>query len=508
MTQKSIIVIGAGIAGLAAGCYGQMNGYRTVIYEMGEQPGGLCAAWKRKGYTFDGCIHWLMGASPRSPYYKMWQELGVTDGRRMISHAEFVRISDESGKTLIVYTSTDRLEQHLLELSPEDAPLIRDLAKTLRRWSKVDLTADKPAELMNAADKIKSSLKMAPRMPEIMKWMKTSVSEYAARFSDPFLRRALPMIFGGDIPMMIFLMFLAPMDHGDCGTVEGGSWGFSHAIEKRCRDLGGEIHYGARVDEILVEPCKGRDGKLAHRATGVRLADGTVRSADYVISAADGRTTVFKMLGGKFVDDHIRHAYDAWPTFTAVTQVSIGVGRDLSDTPHNRTQLLPRPIELNGRPVEALNLRHFCFDRSLAPLGRSVVVSFFQSDYDYWKRLAEVDRERYEAEKQLVATRVIEHLEATYPGITGAIEAIDVATPLTTERYTGNYKGSIQGWGISPETTSKGMKRTLPGLENFYMAGQWVSVGGGLPGVAPSGRDAIRIICHDDGKKFVTGLPT
>ncbi len=166
MTQKSIIVIGAGIAGLAAGCYGQMNGYRTVIYEMGEQPGGLCAAWKRKGYTFDGCIHWLMGASPRSPYYKMWQELGVTDGRRMISHAEFVRISDESGKTLIVYTSTDRLEQHLLELSPEDAPLIRDLAKTLRRWSKVDLTADKPAELMNAADKIKSSLKMAPRMPE------------------------------------------------------------------------------------------------------------------------------------------------------------------------------------------------------------------------------------------------------------------------------------------------------------------------------------------------------
>jgi phytoene dehydrogenase-like protein len=506
MTQKSIIIIGAGIAGLSAGCYGQMNGYKTSIYEMSEQPGGLCAAWKRQGYTFDGCIHWLMGTSPRSPYYKLWQELGIAVGRRMISHDEFVRISDESGRTLIVYTDTDRLEKHLLDLSPTDASVIRELANMLRRWSKIDLSSDKPAELMNAVDKVRKGLKMAPHMPEIMKWMKTPVSEYAGRFSDPFLRRALPMVFGGDIPMMIFLMFLAPMDHGDCGTIEGGTWGFSHAIEKRYKDLGGEIHYKSRVDEILVEPCQVK-GKPGHKAVGVRLADGTTVHADYVISAADGRITIFNLLGGKFVDNEIRHAYETWPTFTAITQVSVGVSRDLSDTPHNQTQILGRPFELNGVSVDAITLRHYCYDRSLAPLGKSVVESFFEADYDYWKRLADVDRERYEAEKQIVAMRVIEQMEARYPGITEAIEAVDVATPLTTERYTGNYKGSIQGWGISQETTTKGMKRTLPGLENFYMAGQWAMVGGGLPGVAPSARDAIHVICHRDGKKFTTSVP-
>jgi phytoene dehydrogenase-like protein len=444
-----------------------------------------------------------MGTSPRSPYYKMWQELGVTDGRRMISHDEFVRISDPGGKTLVVYTNIDRFEQHLLELSPADAPHIRELANLLRRWSKIDLTGDKPAELMNAADKVKATLKMAPHMPEIMKWSKTSVNEYVAKFNDPFLRRALPHVFGGDIPMLIFLVFLAPMDHGDCGTVEGGSWGFAHAVEKRYRDLGGELHYRSRVDEILVEPCVVR-GKPCHKAVGVRLADGTTARADYVISAADGRTTVFKMLGGRFVDDEIQHTYDTWPTFTAMTQVSIGVNRDLSDTPHNHTHLLPRPIELNGVSVDAISLKHYCFDRTLAPLGKSVVESFMQADYDYWKRLAEVDRERYEAEKQAVATRVIEQLEARYPGVTQAIETVDVATPLTTERYTGNHKGSIQGWGVTQETMQKGIKRTLPGLDNFYMAGQWATVGGGLPGVAPSGRDAIHIICHRDGKRFMT----
>ena len=484
-----------------------MNGYKTAIYEMGDQPGGLCAAWKRKGYTIDGCIHWLMGTSPRSPYYKIWNELGVTQGRRMISHAEFARISDETGRTLIVYTNTDQFEQHLLELSPADERPIRELTAALRKWSKIDLDSEKPTELMNAGDKLVSGLKNARHMPELMKWMKISVSEFAARFGDPFLRRALPMVFGGDMPMLIFLMFLAPMNHGDCGTVEGGSWGFSHSIEKRYLDLGGEIHYHSRVDAILVEPCAGRNGKLANRATGIRLTDGSVRSADYVISAADGRSTIYGMLGGKFLSDELKQAYEEWPLFTAITQVSLGIARDMSGEPHNQMVLLEQPEEIAGQRVECLNLRHYCYDRSAAPLGKSVVESFFEADYDYWKRLADEDRERYDAEKQEVATRVISQLELLYPGITEAIEVVDVATPLTTERYTGNRKGSIEGWGISPETMSKRISKTLPGLERFYMAGQWVEVGGGLPGVAPSGRKVIHIICHEDGKKFVTSVP-
>jgi phytoene dehydrogenase-like protein len=55
--NNSIIIIGAGFAGLAAGIYARMNGYDTRIFEMHKQPGGLCTSWKRGGYTFDGCIH-------------------------------------------------------------------------------------------------------------------------------------------------------------------------------------------------------------------------------------------------------------------------------------------------------------------------------------------------------------------------------------------------------------------------------------------------------------------
>ena len=46
MKEKSIIIIGAGIAGLSAGCYGQMNGYRTQIFEMHDELGGSCTSWQ------------------------------------------------------------------------------------------------------------------------------------------------------------------------------------------------------------------------------------------------------------------------------------------------------------------------------------------------------------------------------------------------------------------------------------------------------------------------------
>jgi len=60
---KSIIIVGGGIGGLSAGCYAQMNSYRTQIFEMNDKPGGLCTAWQRKGYTIDGCLCWLVGSA-------------------------------------------------------------------------------------------------------------------------------------------------------------------------------------------------------------------------------------------------------------------------------------------------------------------------------------------------------------------------------------------------------------------------------------------------------------
>ena len=103
---------------------------------------------------------------------------------------------------------------------------------------------------------------------------------------------------------------------------------------------------------------------------------------------------------------------------------------------------------------------------------------------------------------------MIDQLEKRFLGIKDNIEVVDVATPVTYERYTGNWQGSHMGWGNTTETMgSKPMSRTLPGLGNFYMAGQWVYIGGGVPGAVASGRQTIQLICSKDKKKFVTNTP-
>jgi hypothetical protein len=52
----------------------------------------------------------------------------------------------------------------------------------------------------------------------------------------------------------------------------------------------------------------------------------------------------------------------------------------------------------------------------------------------------------------------------------------------------------------------RGAHRTLPGLVNFFMVGQWVWPGGGLNTVAMAGRGLVKALCKLDRKPFVTTL--
>ncbi|MGA1793814.1 MAG: phytoene desaturase family protein [Thermoplasmatota archaeon] len=498
MPERSIIIIGAGLAGLSAGCYAQMNGYRTQIFEMHNLPGGLCTSWKRKGYIFDGCIHFLMGSRTGS-LHRFYEELGAVQGRKIVQNEEFLNVESLSGKSLIVYSDLDKLEKHLKQLSPSDADLIDEICKTARILTCHEMPSEKPAELMGFLDLIKM-IKLLPMMRTMGKYGKITVQDFAKRFKDPFLRENFPnmMLDIPDLPMSFFLMTFGYLDHKNNGYPIGGSLEFSKAIAKRYLDIGGRIQYRSRVEKILVEN---------DRAVGVKLEDGTEHRADMVISAADGRTTIFDMLEGKYLNDKIRSYYKEWPICEPYVQISLGVARDLSKEPHSIRLPLEEPIKVGDQMRSSVHVKHFCYDPTMAPKGRSALTaSFFFLNYYHWKKLYE-DRERYDAEKKKLADIVIERLEKRFPGIKDQIEVVDVATPVTYERYTGNWQGSYMGWMHPTNRKIEFMKRTLPGLNDFYMAGQWVFMGGGVPGAIMSGRHLIQIICKKDKKKFKTSVP-
>jgi phytoene dehydrogenase-like protein len=116
--------------------------------------------------------------------------------------------------------------------------------------------------------------------------------------------------------------------------------------------------------------------------------------------------------------------------------------------------------------------------------------------------LREKDAVRYEAEKKRLAAAVIAVFESRFPKARGKIGVVDVATPATIIRYTGNWRGSMEGWLYTPATGIKQLPCVLPGLGNFYMVGQWISPGGGLPAGLMTGKGISKRIARDAGVRW------
>ena len=107
-TYGKIVVIGAGIAGLCTAVYAQSCGYQIEIVEQHNTAGGLATSWRRGDYTFETCLHWLVGSNPHGTMHAHWQEVFDIDKLTFVYPEEFVRLEDEKG----------RVFEHLRERRP------------------------------------------------------------------------------------------------------------------------------------------------------------------------------------------------------------------------------------------------------------------------------------------------------------------------------------------------------------------------------------------------------
>lgn len=363
MQDKSIIIIGAGIAGLCAGSYAQMNGYRSRIYEMHGLPGGLCTSWKRSDYTIDGCIHFFIGSAPGRLFHQYWKEMGVIKDRKFIHHESINRFEGKDGRVFSFYTDIDRLYRHMLDISPADRSAIDEFITGMRFFENYEPPIDVVPELMNPIEGIKFLAQMLPDLPTVQKWAKISIRDFANRFKDELIRDAFLTTLEPDFPMLLLLTPIAWQIQHNADYPIGGSLPVARAIERRYRDLGGEIFYNSRVDKIITE---------GDRAVGVRLENGEEQRADFIISAADGYSTLFKMLDERFVDQKTRACYQEFPVFPAMLYAGLGVRRtfDEPSTVSGIVLQLDQPIQIGDRMHQHLPVRIMNFDPSLPLLAR------------------------------------------------------------------------------------------------------------------------------------------
>jgi phytoene dehydrogenase-like protein len=198
-------------------------------------------------------------------------------------------------------------------------------------------------------------------------------------------------------------MMFAWFNQKNAGYLIGGSLPMAKRMTNRYLNLGGKLTTRAKVTKIQV---------VNNKAKGVVLSDGTEIKADYVISAADGHSTIFDMLDGKYLSRKIRNAYENWELFTPIVQVSFGINTIIeSDAPVETWMIEDQAIGMT-KARYGYSIMNYCFDRTMAPEGKSVIVMRYESPWELWKDMAAPE---YKKEKEQIEKDAKAILEKRYP---------------------------------------------------------------------------------------------
>ena len=490
--MKKVVVIGAGIAGLSAAVYARRSGFDVTVCEQHSMAGGMCTSWKRKGYLFEGTVHWLTGSNPKTEINQLWRETGaLSEQVPIVLHEQFHAVEWE-GKIINIYRDIEKTAKHFLEISPDDKKQINRLLKDVKKFSNFEMlvTDIKGVKAQNPKRmKFSTLLKMLPVFPRLIKLSRITCKEYASQFTHPGIRQALRYI-PDEYAAVALIATLGTLNMGDGGYPEGGSLAMVEGMVKTFKNLGGTLLLNAKVKKINIEN---------KAVVGVMLHDETVLNADAVIVTQETIAALDNLFDvppqDKWLSDLRKNTKSAVCTF-----ISMGV-RCLLPEPIIPAWELDEPIEHGGMTETQLCFYNNARHKGYAPENSAVLTTAFMGDtYDFWKRAKEAGR--YEEEKQALADKICRAVCKKFPQAENNIEVIDIATPLTYERYTGAYHGSwmsISGVG-DKMSEYPGFSKKVGGL---YFAGHRIMPPGGLPVAVYTGHTAAQMVCRQFKVMFV-----
>ncbi len=476
--SKKVLIIGAGLAGVSAGIYLQKQGIQTEVFEISGQAGGMCTAWERRGYRFDGCIHWMVGTKAGTPFYNLYREVHALENDTVIYNAESIK-SQISGITYEIPMTLEPFRNLLLSVSPEDSAKINTLCGEIEKMITTRMPAGAPAGFLELIDILKNSQGF---LTLARKYVGISVRDYVEAFQNPTLKAILYYLMPPQYSLFGLIMMLGTRMSGNAGYPLGGAYDVIGRMEKHYKELGGTIHFSSKVDKIIL-----KDGKAAALTSG-----GQSYPAGAIVAACDMYDVLKNMLGGRFAHKQLDSLLESAELFPPVILASFGLNKKFN-LPFSHNFECPEGIKIDSEGVSrCLNVRSFEFDPSSAPENCSNVMIMLDSTLEYWQNLRRDNPEGYRIRKEELALEVASALDKRIPGFKEAVVVTDVATPATYIRYANLYKGSWEGFAPTPSSFKYNIKKKIDGIDGLYLCGQWTTVGGGICSAVQSGKEASK----------------
>lgn len=492
--MTKVVIIGAGISGLSAGIYAQMNGFKSEIYEQNAIAGGHCSYWKRKDYTFNGSISYLSGVKENEVLHKVWQEVGAFNKKDIYFQDVLVTV-ESKGVTLKWYRDFDKLKIHLTEISRIDKERIEELIDSMEGMATFKIPAKKSMDMMNPIDWINQIIEMGGALKISNKYRKMTVEEYANTFNSELIKSALLSFAPKDFQATAILSVISNLINDYSGKIYGGSEKLVTNLVKRYEDLGGNIYYHKSVNKILID---------GNKAKGIRLNNGKTVESDYVISACDPHVTFIKLLPEDYMNKDYKKILanidDVAPH--SIVQVYFGIKENMSKYPSSYIKETTPYEDVNGEVVKEIAVEHFCKDHLITgQIEKSVLkIAVPTKSYDQWKKMS---KSEYETTKKEIEILYTKKLIEVFPEIKGKIEVVNVTTPVTMEKYCSSFQGAYMGLELSPRLKKQYLTNKVKKVKNIFLANQWTMLSGGLPVACLSGKFAVQRICKQQKNEFI-----
>ena len=428
-----VVVIGSGLGGLTAANILAREGRSVLLLEQHYKLGGLATWFKRPGgHIFDISLHGFPYGMVKS-CRRYWSK-EIADS---IVQLEGVRFDNPM---FSLTTSFDRKDFTKLLTTQFDVKqeTVDKFFDTARGMNFYDDQAKTTGDLFE---------EFFPGREDIVRLLMEPIT-YAngSTLEDPAITYGI--VFSNFMSKGVFVF-------------QGGTDKLVKSMEKVMKENGVDVRINCGVDKINV----GTKG-----VESVEVNGRTIKT-DAVVSNANLRSTIFKMVGEDKFDSKFMDAAKEVRLNNSSTQVYMAmhpddtVPRETGDLLFSSTAERFQTDLLLSRDITSRTFSFYYPDTRPETKERTLIVSSTNANYSDWAGLSKED---YEASKQDLVDTTLDALEKYVPNARERIVHAEAATPLTFEHYTQHDAGASFGTKFEGLEVSRTLPQQITGL---YHAG-------------------------------------
>lgn len=460
------IIIGAGIGGLVCGCYLAKAGMKVLIVEKNAKVGGYCTSFTRNGFQFDACAHSLGGLQAGGVLSRVLRELQIE----------------------ISFKRCDPLN---VIITPKYK--VNFWANHLKTIQELQLFFPKESQNIIRFIDFVSTNKDASFCSLRNTTFKDILDKY---FTDSYLKTifSYPLFGSSGLPPSLISGITAVTIYRDSIMnggyyIEEGIQKLPEALVQRFKALGGEIVLSTLLSKIIVDK---------NCAKGIKLNNGDLKFAKYLVSNIDARKTFIDLIGEEHLDKEFVHRLKSLKPTLSSFNIYIGLDKGCIIPFQPNTSVWfssnadPEEIYVSRQRGEITQHTWFLLFVSTDKSGITLQTNVAYQSQEYWEK-----------NKEKLCDFFMQQIGQIIPDIAQYSVTIDIAAPHSLYRMTSNYLASSFGWESTiPQFATLGLSQITP-ISDLFLTGHWTTLVQGVSGVAYLGSSTARLVLSKAGISFI-----